>query len=313
VKGELVRYLYDLGADLVGVASVETWSRVGRVAPAYRPEALWAPARSVVVIGLEVPLPIVETTPSTQHMELYRTCNRRLDDMAFDLTRWLNRRGHAAVFFSRDGYANIDVLIQKPAAAFAHNFAAEYAGLGNVGVNHTVLTKRYGPRVRFVSVLTQTELPPDLVLRDALCIRCRACVDCCPVEAFKITRDELRSEEPFVVAEYDKRACAERSKFLRNKGCYPCGICIKVCPVGEDRKLYGRENVLRHYRKEAAALARDPDDPAYRSWVHVRRHGSWPLDDNSGSPSLPKRGGKAKTKAKKKAKTKKKSKAKGDS
>ena len=39
---------------------------------------------------------------------------------------------HASTFFSRDGYANIDVLLRKPAAAFSHTFAAQYAGLGNV-------------------------------------------------------------------------------------------------------------------------------------------------------------------------------------
>ena len=272
LKKEIVQYLRGRGADLVGVASPKTWNRTGAVAEPYRPDRLWPPTKSVIVIGLQMPLPIVDTTPSAQHMELYRTCNRVLDDMAFDLTRWLNRRGHASIFFSRDGYAKIDILIQKPAAAFAHIFAAQYAGLGNVGVNHTILTKQYGPRVRFVSVFTEAELPADRMLRKTLCIRCRACVDCCPVNAFKYREDEL-------VAEYDKVACARRAKMLVGKGRYPCGICIKVCPVGEDRKLYGRENALRHYREEVRALKRDQEDPAYGPWTHIRRHGSWPLDE----------------------------------
>jgi epoxyqueuosine reductase QueG len=274
IKSAIVEYLKGRGADLVGVASPEAWDRAGMVAEPYRPDRLWTPTRSVIVIGLQMPLPIVETTPSAQHMELYRTCNRVLDDMAFDLTRWLNRRGHAATFFSRDGYSRIDVLIQKPAAAFAHIFAAQYAGLGNVGVNHTILSKEYGPRVRFVSVFTDVLLAPNRMLRKTLCIRCRACVDCCPVDAFTYKEDEL-------VAEYDKRVCAKRSKTLTEKGRYPCGICIKVCPVGEDRKLYGRDKALKHYRDEVGALASDQDDPAYAPWTHVRRHGSWPLDEEN--------------------------------
>jgi epoxyqueuosine reductase QueG len=272
LKKEIVQYLHERGADLVGVASPKTWDRIGAVPEPYRPDRLWPPTKSVIVIGLQMPLPIVETTPSAQHMELYRTCNRVLDDMAFDLTRWLNRRGHASIFFSRDGYAKIDILIRKPAAAFAHIFAAQYAGLGNVGVNHTILTKQYGPRVRFVSVFTEAELPADRMLRKTLCIRCRACVDCCPVDAFEYKKDEL-------VAEYDKVACAKRAKALVGKGRYPCGICIKVCPVGEDRKLYDRDNALRHYREEVKALGQNQDDPAYGAWTHIRRHGSWPLDE----------------------------------
>jgi epoxyqueuosine reductase QueG len=287
LKDEIRRTLLDWGADLVGFAAVETWAEQGRVPEAYRPDALWPQARTVVVIGLQMPLPVVETTPSVQHTELYRACNRRLDDMAFDLTRWLNRRGAAAFFLSRDGYASLDVLLENPAAAFAHNFAAEYAGLGTVGVNHTILTPAFGPRVRFVSVFTEARLPPDPPLPQNLCIRCGACVECCPVQAFTISGEQLHSKEPVVVAKYDKALCTQRHKLLVKKGCYPCGICTKVCPVGEDRRLYGRENVLPHYRREAEALARDPDDPSYRAWVHIRRHGSWPLDEKGRLPKAP--------------------------
>jgi hypothetical protein len=42
--------------------------------------------------------------------------------------------------------------------------------------------------------------------------------------------------------------------------------------------------VLPHYRNEAAALARNPDDPDYSSWVHVRRHGSWPVESSDEKP-----------------------------
>ena len=281
LKEEIIHCLHDRGADIVGVASPKTWWHEGVVPESYRPDSLWPPAKSVIVIGIQMLLPVIETTPSTQHMELYRTCNSMLDNMAFELTLWLNRRGHASTFFSRDGYANIDILIKKPAAAFSHNFAAQYAGLGNVGVNHTILTRQFGPRVRFVSVFTEAELIPDQMLKKRLCIRCGACVDLCPVNAFTISKDELLTKREVVVADYDKLACAKRHKLLRNKGCYPCGICIKVCPVGEDRKLYGRENALRHYREEVESIARGSDDPLYKSWIHIRSHGSWPIDQET--------------------------------
>ena len=277
LKDEIVCYLHERGVDMVGVASVEAWSQADSVPEEYRPDSLWPLARSVIVMGIQMPLPIVETTPSAQHMELYRTSNRILDNMAFELTLWLNRKGHASIFMSRDGYARIDVLIEKPAAAFAHIFAAYYAGLGSVGVNHTILTKEFGPRVRFVSVFTNAELPPDPELKENLCIRCGACVEFCPVNAFTISKEELRDKNGKIVADYDKMVCAKRSKLLTVKGCYPCGSCIKVCPVGEDRKLYDREKALPHYRQEAESLSRGSDDPLYRAWDHIRNHGSLPL------------------------------------
>ena len=272
LKIDINDYLLDRGADLIGFAAPEQWAQDGRVGDAYRPGSIWPPARSVVVIGLQMPLPIVETTPSVQHRDLYTTCNRRLDDLAFDLTRRLNRQGHAAIPLSRDGYANIHALIRKPAAAFAHIFSAYYAGLGNIGVNHTILTRAYGPRVRFVSVFMDASLPVDTNPPERLCIRCGACVRLCPVHALQISRKDL-ADSDVPVATYHRRACAQWARALTERGCYPCGICIKVCPVGDDRKLYGREKTLRHYAKEREASP-DTDDPHYRAWAHIRSHGS---------------------------------------
>jgi len=272
LKKDIADYLQDRGADLAGFASSEQWVQDGRVGDAYRPASIWPSARSVIIIGLQMPLPIVETTPSVQHRDLYTTCNRRLDDLAFDLTRRLNRQGHAAIPLSRDGYANIHILIRKPAAAFAHIFSAYYAGLGHIGINNTILTRSFGPRVRFVSVFTDVLLPVETVPAERLCIRCGACVRMCPVQALQISRNDLVDPD-IPVATYHRRACAEWARALTERGCYPCGICIKVCPVGEDRKLYGRDKTLRHYVKEIEAPL-DTDDPYYRGWAHIRAHGS---------------------------------------
>jgi len=272
LKKDITEFLLDRGVDLIGFASSDRWDKDGRVEASYRPAFLWPPSRSIIVIGLQMPLPIVETTPSVQHRDLYTTCNRRLDDLAFDLTRWLNRQGHAAISLSRDGYANIHVLIRKPAAAFAHTFSAYYAGLGNIGINNTILTRSFGPRVRFTSVFTDVFLPSDAFPAERYCIRCGACSRLCPVQALPISKKDLANSE-ILVAAYNRKACAEWARALTEKGCYPCGICTKVCPAGEDRKLYGREKVLHHYAREVDA-ALNTDDPYYRAWAHIRAHGS---------------------------------------
>ena len=272
LKEELKTFLRERGADLVGFATPDRWVEDGRVAPPYRPDRVWPPVRTVIVIGIQMPLPIVETTPSVQHRDLYNTCNRALDDLAFAVSRRLNGLGHAAIPLSRDGYANIHTLIQKPVAAFAHTFAAHYGGVGHKGINNTILTEAFGPRVRFVSVLTAVSLPADPWPSKNFCIRCGACVRLCPVQALQISKKEL-ADRKIVVAKYNRRACAEWARALTEKGCYPCGICIKVCPAGEDRVLYGRGKSLNHYRLETEAPL-DTDDPYYRAWAHIRAHGS---------------------------------------
>ena len=97
---------------------------------------------------------MIETTPSVVYSECYNTTNRLLDDTAYRLANKLNQWGFRAHWFPRDCYGDISVLVKKPEAAFSHVFAGKYAGLGTLGLNHTLITPEYGPRVRLVSVIT---------------------------------------------------------------------------------------------------------------------------------------------------------------
>jgi epoxyqueuosine reductase QueG len=266
LKDHIMDFCKTRGADLVGFAPVERWDDAGEVPSDFRPRTVWPPARTVIVIGLEMPLPIVETTPSVLHMELYRTANRKLDTLAYDLTRCLNRMGHASFFFGRDVYASLSALRDAPIAAFSHVMAAKYAGLGTIGVSHCLLTPEFGPRVRFVSVFTAAIIPPDPMVEKDLCIKCERCCLCCPRKALTMREDR-------VVGDFDKMACLTMAEDLTQRGCYPCGICTKVCPIGKDRVLYKQKGMRTKYLEEANALAANPDDPAYKSWTHVRKYG----------------------------------------
>jgi len=266
LKGLILQFCRDRGADVVGFAPVERWDEAGEVPPDFRPQALWPPARTVIVMGMEMPLPIVETTPSMLHKELYDTSNRELDQLAYDLIRYLNRLGHASFFFPRDGYSSLRALREKNLAAFSHVMAAKYAGLGTIGASHNLLTPEFGPRVRLVSVFTTASLDPDQMLDKELCIKCEACARCCPKKAIEMRKDR-------VIGDYDKTACLAMTEELTARRCYPCGVCTKVCPVGKDRLLYKQAGVMKKYLKEAEALAANPDDPEYKSWSHIRKYG----------------------------------------
>jgi len=269
VREDIVRFAREKGADLIGFADANTWDKMGEVPPDFRPRSIWPETKTVIVIGVAMLLPILETTPSIVHTEMYRTCNRELDSLAFNLARYLNRQQYASIFFPRDAFAHIDILIENPWAAFSHVMAAKYAGLGTIGLSHNLLTPEFGPRVRFVSVFTSLRLSPDTMLEKELCIKCLACSDCCPVNAISPRDDTL-------IADYDKIACAQEHQRLVKKGCYPCGICIKVCPIGKDRKLYKSRGSLTKYRREREALTANPEHPDYKSWEHLRRYGRRP-------------------------------------
>lgn len=272
LKQRIIAFCKQQGADLVGFAPVERWDEEGTVPPEFRPRALFPPTQTVIVIGIGMPLPIVETTPSILHKELYDTSNIELDQIAFRLVRFLNRQGYPSYYFTRDGYGSLKILKKRMYAAFGHTKAAQYAGLGTIGLSNNLLTPEFGPRVRFISVFTSAKLEPSPMITKELCIKCLACAKCCPKRALKPRKDQI-------IADLDKIACTEMARELTRRRCYPCGICTKVCPIGADRKLYKEKGVMKKYLAEEKALADDPDDPVYHSWTHVRKYGSWQKDE----------------------------------
>lgn len=145
MKEDIIKFAASRGADITGFASVDRWPRYDEIPPDFWPSSLWPLARTVIVMGIQMPLPIVDTTPSILHRETYETCNRDLDSLAFSLTRFLNKKGHPSMFFPRDGYGSIKIIIEKPYAAFSHTFAAKYAGLGTVSRSHNLLTRNLAP------------------------------------------------------------------------------------------------------------------------------------------------------------------------
>ncbi len=264
LKFNIINMAKKLQMNLIGFAPVERWEKYGETDPEYYPQNIWPEVKSVIVLGTQIYLPMLETTPSVVYSELYNTANRILDEAAYKISNYLNVQKKQAFFFPRDCYGDISVLIEKPAAAFSQVLAGKYAGLGTIGYNHTLITKEFGPRVRLVSVLTNALLPPDPVLKKDLCIKCEMCRKCCPTSSFKTTEN--------LIADMDKKKCAAYHAELKSAFCYPCGVCIKVCPIGEDRKVYGYD--AKKYLGEREVLKRNKKDPEYAGWVHCRELGS---------------------------------------
>lgn len=251
-----------LDIPLVGFAPVERWDRPPFepwVPPEFRPAAIYPDTRTVIVIGLPVNLPVLETAPSIWYHELYRTINTLLDGYGYRIASFLSARGHPSVPVPRDGYGSVSVLKERPVTFFSHRHAAFCAGLGTFGVNNMILTREFGPRVRFTSIFTTALLPPDPIVGEELCIRCGKCVEACPARALE------EGEYPETLT--DKRTCATRSEELNRRSISPCGLCIRVCPVGRDRALYHREDT-KIYDGEHELRS-----DLHRAWAHVRAYG----------------------------------------
>ncbi len=272
IKEELIIKAREMGIPLIGFAPVERWSHPPKELPnkfkewipeEFWPQSIYPETKTVIVIGLPVQLPIVETAPSIYYHELYTIVNNLLDSKAYELSNYLTDKGCPSIYLPRDGYGNIDILLKNPVAFFSHKHAAYLAGMGSFGENNVLLTKDYGPRVRFTSIFTSAIIEGDPITGDKLCTHCKRCANQCPVNAIsKSSESSNDSDDNY--RPIDKIACATRSKKLRKDYRSPCGICIKVCPVGMDRKIFNREDMSIY-----------TEDSKYKkAWEHVKKYGS---------------------------------------
>ena len=150
---------------------------------------------------------------------VYDVVTQSLDFLAYDVTRWLTGRGFQA--FPVPGSTPYD--FEKLLGVFSHKLAAHLAGLGWIGKSCLLLTEPFGPRVRFVSVLTDALLDAGSPL-DKPCGKCRVCIDACPVKAF--TGMDFNPQEGRDVR-FDIFKCSE---YRRE---HPCGLCVSSCPKGK--------------------------------------------------------------------------------
>lgn len=150
---------------------------------------------------------------------IYDVITRALDFLAYDVTRFLTSRGYEA--FAVPGSPPYDFDTLK--GVLSHKLAAHLAGLGWIGKSCLLMTEAFGPRVRFVTVLTDAPLRAGVPLDDT-CGKCHVCIDSCPVHAF--TGIEFRPDQGRDMR-FDAFKCM---KFRQD---HPCGLCVSSCPKGK--------------------------------------------------------------------------------
>lgn len=193
-----------------------------------------------VSLGIVIPHAIADMLPQreqravqvTYRTHAYDVLNRRLDDAASRIASLIQSAGYSAMPVS----ASERISDEKLCALFSHKLGARLAGLGWIGKSCLLVTKENGPRVRFVSVLTDAPLKPTGRPSEQRCGKCTECVDICPAQAF--TGRNFKEDEPRE-ARYDARKCEAYFDSLKAQGKLAvCGMCLYVCPHG--RKASGR-------------------------------------------------------------------------
>lgn len=222
----LKRFCRSLGADLFGVADVSKIKDEFEIAEDARQGLNRAVCLGVGLSGSI--LSEIHSQPTKLYFHHYRTANMFLDQMSFRVSRWLEDRGARALAIP----ASQILDWQKQTAHLSHKKIGELAGLGWLGRNNLLVSKKFGAQIRITTILTNYKLKQNSPLKDD-CGACQVCLRFCPAGAIK--------ESP---AGFGHQECYEKLKAFQQQnivGQYICGICVKSCG-GE----HAKKNVSHH-------------------------------------------------------------------
>ncbi len=183
-------------------------------------------AISIAVKLSDSVLQTIKNKPTISYFQHYRTANAKLDQLAFTCVSMIEDLGYNA--FPIPASQSDNTQGQNYSGIFQHKTAARLSGLGYIGKNGLLITKEYGSKVRFATVLTDMPLNISDNLLENECLSCNICVNACPGGAIsgKVWQEGMSREEFF-----DAEKCSQNMKNYKDIGRGAvCGICISVCP-----------------------------------------------------------------------------------
>ncbi len=188
-----------------------------------------------ITMGIALPREIVDRLPYREQYNdalnyklfAYDVINQRLDLAASVLTSYIQEKGYRVLPVPASGTIDHDRIC----GSFSHKLGARLCGFGWIGKNCLFITPENGPRVRWVSILTDANLQPTgKDIMEPQCGKCTACADICPANAIKGRGfNEAESRE----TRFDAHKCEEYFDSLTSAGkLYVCGMCLYACPHG---------------------------------------------------------------------------------
>lgn len=270
------------GAALVGVAPVERFDPMppvcDRAPEGHHPRDFLPTARSVISIAqpildavLDAParlaqrtLPMIPDAVKFPYWDLvynitgHAVQDRMLEFIGQGVGQFLMTQGYQAMIFPTTGVhpriegkttpeAFGDSPLDYTYGPFSHRHAATRAGLGEFGYNNVVLTREFGPRQRFNSVVTDAPLTPDPLIAEPICLRdaCGLCLKACFMHAITLRTDpEVRDYRSLDEDDHNRIFIDTPSKSvpaqcMRRRQEHPTspvrGDCIRVCPIPNPR------------------------------------------------------------------------------
>jgi epoxyqueuosine reductase QueG len=142
--------------------------------------------------------------------------------------RWLRGHGYRSLSIPPDSDRIKGKYISKLYHLISHKTAATCSGLGWIGKNGLIITREYGSKLSWATVLTDAPLPPDSPTVISQCGDCDLCVRHCPSGA--LCGNTWSREDPLRrIVNYDKCRSLKKGRVSFHEK-PNCGLCVIICP-----------------------------------------------------------------------------------
>lgn len=262
-------------ADFDGAVQTRLRDRALALGATYFGVADLAPVREIVVaqggeflaeyrFGVSVGIALSDAVVDQLHQHVNRDIARTYCHHIYTVVaEMLDRMATTLAFeIERTGYRAFPVPAGRPynderlMGLISHKLAAHLSGHGWIGKNCLLITREHGPRVRWVTVLTDAPLTSTggaLAAGDE-CRDCTICVDLCPAQAF--TGVPFNPAEDVEVRFHRSECRAYLGQRETAYGARVCGLCVYVCPHGfsAKRKRDGQRTTPERLRRQLTGV-----------------------------------------------------------
>ncbi|MBY9014863.1 MAG: epoxyqueuosine reductase [Candidatus Lokiarchaeota archaeon] len=207
---DLIAYCDKIGIDFVGFCDPTNFNKFDKD---HAPESYLKKSKTVIVVGFHLyDLSLDAWSKDEKRGKSYHFADSILIDQCHQIKSFLAKKGFKSKIMPYE-----PGLYLKDAAALA--------GIGPIGKNNLLITKKFGSQVRLRALVTEAELSYGTPIHEsAYCRNCDICLYSCPAGAL---------EEGKYNKDICLNYCLKNFKKFSESTVIWCNKCIESCPVGK--------------------------------------------------------------------------------
>ncbi len=218
------------------------------------PHQLVEGAKSIIVLATNyyTPLKQVEGAPKISMYALGEDYHHVVKDKLFQLLQFIE---------SKTGKIAARCFVDS--APVLEKAWAQRAGIGWVGKNSLLLTKRSGSYYFLSEIICDLELEYDSPVKD-FCGNCTKCIDACPTQAIESPyRLDASKCISYFTIEYREETLPAEMKGKFENWMFGCDICQQVCPINTQAQPHNellftpKNELLQKTKAEWQSLTED--------------------------------------------------------